>query len=480
MTYAVAPASVPQQMFLEAEEDIVFYGGSAGGGKSFASLAHHLKNIHYPDYKGVVVRRTTPMLQKAGAIWDEAKSLYRKVDKECKIRSHPNMEVTFRNGAIVAFNHFARPDNKDDWQGSQLTSVVMDELTHFEEEQMWYLFSRLRTKLPIKVNLRATMNPDPDGWVLKYVLWYLYPEGHELAGRPDPEKSGKVRYFVRIDNEIHWGNSREELTEKFPKATPLSFKFISATAYDNPYIADSYIAQLEGLPRVEKEILLWGSWFARPESNGFIKREWFEECDIEPPQEEIESTVRAYDFAGTLKSKDSSYDPDYTACVKMSKLKDGSYFIHDVQRIRIRHGEWVKFILDNAELDGRHVDIIVPIDPNPMAQRASDLMFREVIERGYFVRQFKASGSKVDRFRPFASMVMNRGVKILTHCATDFENEIENDLSFFYQELERFDGKRRSGVNGHDDKTLLSLNSLNSVELSLRRKYRAEPLYRCV
>lgn len=26
MTYAVAPASVPQQMFLEAEEDIVFYG----------------------------------------------------------------------------------------------------------------------------------------------------------------------------------------------------------------------------------------------------------------------------------------------------------------------------------------------------------------------------------------------------------------------------------------------------------------------
>lgn len=212
--------------------------------------------------------------------------------------------------------------------------------------------------------------------------------------------------------------------------------------------------------------MLWGSWFARPESNGFIKREWFEECDIEPPQEEIESTVRAYDFAGTLKSKDSSYDPDYTACVKMSKLKDGTYFIHDVQRIRIRHGEWVKFILDNAELDGRHVDIIVPIDPNPMAQRASDLMFREVIERGYFVRQFKASGSKVDRFRPFASMVMNRGVKILTHCATDFENEIENDLSFFYQELERFDGKRRSGVNGHDDKTLLSLNSLNSVKLS--------------
>lgn len=284
------------------------------------------------------------------------------------------------------------------------------------------------------------------------MLWYLYPEGHELAGRPDPDKSGKVRYFIRIDNELIWGETRKELTDKHPKSKPLSFKFIAATAYDNPYIADSYIAQLEGLPRIEKEILLFGSWFARPEANGFVKREWFEECDIEPPQEEIESTVRAYDFAGTLKSKDSSYDPDYTACVKMSKLIDGSYFIHDIQRIRIRHGDWVKFIINNAEEDGRHVDIIVPIDPNPMAQRASDLMFREVIERGYFVRQFKASGSKVDRFRPFASMVMNRGVKILSHCATDHENDIEHDLGFFYTELERFDGRRRSGANGHDDR----------------------------
>lgn len=193
------------------------------------------------------------------------------------------------------------------------------------------------------------------------------------------------------------------------------------------------------------------NWFARPEVTGFAKREWFIEDMQEPPWTDVVHTVRAYDFAGTLKSKDSYYDPDYTACVKMSKLKDGSYFIHDIQRIRIRHGDWVKFILDNARKDGKKVDIVVPIDPNPMAKRASDLMFREVIEAGYFVRQFKASGNKVDRFRPFASMLMNGGVRILENCATDLENGIGNDLSFYYSELENFTGARKSGVDSHDD-----------------------------
>lgn len=448
--YTVAPASIPQEEFLNAEEDIVFYGGAAGGGKSFAALANHLKYIEDKHYKGVVVRRTTPMLMKQGAVWDEAKDLYRLVDPECRIRIK-DRKIVFRTGAEVGFDHFERASNTDNWQGSQLSAVVMDELTHFEESQMWYLISRLRSKAKMRPNLRATMNPDPDSWVLKYILWYLYPEGHELAGRPDPERDGKTRWFYRLDNELRWFSTKKEALEENPNAKPLSFKFISATCYDNPYINDNYIANLEGLGRVEKEILLYGNWFARPEANGYAKREWFKEVLTEPAWVDIDYTVRAYDFAGTLKSSDSYYDPDYTASVKMSKLKDGSYFIHDVKRIRIRHGDWVKFILDSAREDGIGCDIVVPIDPNPMAKRASDLMFREVIEAGYFVRQFKASGNKVDRFRPFASMLMNGGVSILKGCGIDYENNVANELTFYYSELERFDGTRKSGVDSHDD-----------------------------
>ena len=49
----------------------------------------------------------------------------------------------------------------------------------------------------MKPNIRATMNPDPDSWVRKYVDWYLYPEGHDKEGRPDPEKQGVIRYFIQ-------------------------------------------------------------------------------------------------------------------------------------------------------------------------------------------------------------------------------------------------------------------------------------------
>lgn len=298
---------------------------------------------------------------------------------------------------------------------------------------------------------RATMNPEPDSWVRKWVDYYLFPEAHELHGRPDPEKQGKVRWFVRVDNEMMWGDSKEELEERYPGSTPLSFTFISASVYDNPYIEKSYIAFLEGLPRIQKEILLYGSWDARPESEGLIKREWFKEEIQEPAWTDVIKSVRAYDFAGTLKSPDQTFDPDFTTCVRLSKLTDGTYFIHDVQRTRIRFGDWKNFVLTNAHYDGPNVDIVLPVDPNPASKAATQLLAREISENGYFVRTMKSSLRKVDRFRPFASMAMNGGIRILAKCGTDHENKIYNDLNFFYKELEAFTGERKSGMNGHDD-----------------------------
>ena len=147
---------------------------------------------------------------------------------------------------------------------------------------------------------------------------------------------------------------------------------------------------------------------------------------------------------------DAYPSPDYTATVKMSKLKDGTYFIHDIRRTRIRFGDWAKFVIESS-YDDVKTDVLLPIDPNPAAAAATAMLARELSEAGLYVRKMKASSKKVDRFRPFASMCMNGGVKILTNCATDYENKIYNDLNFFYREAEAFDGERRSGENGHDD-----------------------------
>ena len=67
-----------------------------------------------------------------------------------------------------------------------------------------------------------TCNPDPDHYLREWVDWWLYPEGHPKFGLPDPEKNGKERYILRLGDDLHWGDSKEELIEKFgnPRLPP--------------------------------------------------------------------------------------------------------------------------------------------------------------------------------------------------------------------------------------------------------------------
>lgn len=452
MSITIAPASKPQELFLTTPDwvDICFYGGQAGGGKTWAGLAHHLKYMDDPLYRGLTLRRTTPMLLKPGAVWDEAKQLYKEVYPKAQIKIK-DLKIIAPSKGEVSFSHFERVDDTDNFQGAQISSCVMEELCQFEESQFNYILSRLRTKANMKPNMRATMNPDPNSWVRKYVDWYLYPLGHPLHGRPDPAKQGIIRWFVRIDNELHWGDTKEEMAERFPGSTPLSFRFISASVYDNPHIEKSYIAFLEGLPRIEKEILLHGNWEARPAGEGLVRREAFKEADIEPPWNEIVKTVRAYDFASTKKTKDMLYDPDYFASIKISKLRSGDYFIHDIQRTRIGVESWAKTILDNAVRDGYKVDIIIPLDPGASAKFANSQIKKAILTEGFVVREMKTSMDKLNRFRPVAAFINNGYMHILKNCGNDLENGIVNELNFFYSEVESFTGERRSGKNGHDD-----------------------------
>jgi predicted phage terminase large subunit-like protein len=445
MTSVIAPCSIPQELFINSTADICFYGGQAGGGKTFSALMHHMKYMDDPLYRGLILRRTTPMLMKPGAIWDEAKSLYKDIDPGCKIKIK-DLKIIMSSGAEIAFSHFERVDTKDNFQGSQISSVFFDELCQFEEEQFLYLLSRLRTKAKMKPCARAAMNPDPDSFVRKWVDWYLFPQSHPLFGRPDPSKQGVVRWFVRLDNQMIWANSKEELLEHHPESVPLSFQFISASVYDNPHIEPSYIAFLEGLGQIEKELLLYGNWEARAESAGFWKRQWCEELIEAPHRSEFTKIVRAYDLAGELKSSVNA-DPDFSVGVKMGRLKNGNYVILDVIRFRARFGDVISRIIKTAEQDGPEVDVLIPQDPNASAKAACKMMVQQVIEAGFYAKARPTNRSKIDRFRPFGAASENGYIKVVRNCCDCSELEIYNDNNFYYTELEKFNGGRA----GHDD-----------------------------
>ncbi len=57
------PNPGPQTQYLASAEREVLYGGAAGGGKSYATLADPLRDLNNPDFSGLLVRHTTEELR---------------------------------------------------------------------------------------------------------------------------------------------------------------------------------------------------------------------------------------------------------------------------------------------------------------------------------------------------------------------------------------------------------------------------------
>jgi len=398
---------------------------------------------------------------KSGGLFDAAVHLYSQVD-DIKIKLK-DQRIVFGSGASVSFSHYENDSAGQLYHGLELSNVFYDECTHASESHLWWLISRLRTKANLSPSIWVSCNPDPDSFLFDWVKWWLYPEGHEKHGLPDPDKNGITRWILRRDGVINWGESLEEMVYRYgnpnlpmdhPKQVrPLSFQVLLGTIYDNPYLMENqpdYLASLEAMPDVERRRLLLGDWTAREQASTHFLRSWCTEATEEPPKSDIVKTVRSYDLASTLKS-DSNVSPDYTATCKVSKLKNGDYFVHDIQRTRIRFGDWKDFILKNAIADGYGVDIVIPLDPGAAAKAATGMLTREISEEGFRVRTMSTTKSKLDRFRPVSSLAQNGHITFLKNCGTDHENKIYNDLNFAYLELESFTGLRRGGERGHDD-----------------------------
>lgn len=458
----VRPQSPFQQKYLKSNAKILVVGGAAGSSKSYVGLMRHLRWAHDPKYNGYCIRQHSNDLMKAGGLFQEAVGLYSKVYPDIKIRIKDQM-IVFPSGASVSFAHYENDAAGRKYQGLQLSNVFYDEATHANEQHIWWLFSRLRTSANLEPSIWLSCNPDPDSYLYDWVKWWLYPEGHPQHGIADPEKNGITRYVLRQGGEMCWGDTPEELIDRYgnkelpmdhPKQVkPIPFQVLLGTLLDNPALMKAqpdYQSKLEAMPEVEMRRLLLGDWTARETGSTYFQRDWCQEVMDEPAANDIVRTVRAYDFAGTLKSSGNP-SPDYTACVKMSKLKNGDYFVHEVLRTRILFGDWEKFMIENANRDGKNCEIIIPLDPGIGAKAATAILTRSMSEKGYRIRVMKASKGKLDRFRPFSSLSMNGHVTFLKGCSTDLENRIEGNNNFMYRELEAFNGKARSGEAGHDD-----------------------------
>lgn len=239
------PNEGPQTDFLAAGEREVLYGGSAGGGKSYAMLADPLRYMGHPSFSGLLLRHTTEELRE---LIFKSQEMYPKIWKGIKW-SERKMQWTAPSGARLWMSYLDKEDDVLRYQGLAFSWIGFDELTQWPTPFAWnYMRSRLRSTAPdLPVYMRATTNPGGRGhhWVKKMFIdpvapnksfnatdidtgeTLRYPAGHEKAGKP---------LFKR--------------------------KFIPARLKDNPYLSrqGDYEAMLLSLPEQQRRQLLDGDW----------------------------------------------------------------------------------------------------------------------------------------------------------------------------------------------------------------------------
>jgi len=240
------PNPGPQTDFLSSSEREVLYGGSAGGGKSYAMLADPLHGLNDPNFSGLLVRHTTEELRE---LIQKSQELYPRAIPGIKWSERKSQWISPRGGRLW-MSYLDKDMDVTRYQGQAFNWIGFDELTQWPSPFAWdYMRSRLRSASSMELGLymRATTNPGGSGhsWVKKMFI--------------DPAPYNKPFWATNIE-------TGEEI--KYPaghsKAGQSLFKrrFIPASLFDNPYLAESgdYEAMLLSLPEHQRKQLLEGNW----------------------------------------------------------------------------------------------------------------------------------------------------------------------------------------------------------------------------
>lgn len=418
------PQKGPQEQFLSCQADIVFYGGAAGGGKTFALLFECLRWIRFRHFSAVIFRRTSIQVRNSGGLWDTSTTMYPLCEGYPR---ESRLEWGFPSGAKVNFASMEYDKDRFNWQGSQIPLIGFDELTHFSWTQFMYMFSRNRSVSGIPSYIRATTNPDPDSWVRHFIDWYINPQ----TGIAIPERSGKIRWFVIESDKVIWANTKQELLDKDPTRLPKSFSFINSTIYDNKILLErdpGYLASLKALSRFEREQLLLGNWNVRPTAGVFFQRNYFEVIDVLPRNVTF---TRYWDRAATKKTELN--DPDFTVGVKLARDSNGIFYVCDIVRLQESPLQVQNAIKNTASQDGRNIRIGIEQDPGQAGVAEVELLIRMLA--GFNAKAYKVTKDKVTRASPVSAQAEAGNIRVLK----GWWNED------FFKELENFpDG-------GHDD-----------------------------
>lgn len=372
--YIPAKPTLKQAEFLLEGGKEAFYGGAAGGGKSYALLMSALMYVAYPQYSALLLRRTFPELSQRNGLMDIARQWLSGTDAK---PSDQGRVWTFPSGATLAFGYLENENDKYRYQGSEYQFIGWDELTQFTESQYLYLFSRLRRAVdnPVPERMRSASNP---GGL-----------GHQWV---------KERFIEPVSNDT-------------------GRVYIPSKLQENPYLdRESYEANLANLDAVTRAQYLDGDWDIQAAGN-FFKRQWFGLID-DYPRHGMRK-VRYWDMAGTK-------DGDWTVGALVG-IFNGVYYILDIRRARETPGQVELLIKQTAELDGRDVPVRTEEEGGSSGLGMTHHYATDVLV-GWDYRGIKPTDAKAVRAGPFSSAAEQGNVKIVR---AGWTNALLDELTLF-------------------------------------------------
>lgn len=412
----IRPQPGPQEAFLASSADIVIYGGAAGGGKTWGLLVEPLRHVSVGGFGGVIFRRSYPQITNEGGLWDESEQIYPYLGGR-PVRG--DMEWRWANGFKMAFKHLQYDDTVKEWQGAQVPFIGWDQLEHFSKYQFFYMLSRNRSTCGVRPYQRATINPDADHWCAGFIQWWWDPE----TGYPIEERSGVIRWFIQINNQIHWADTQQELIDIYgdpalpaddpEQVQPISVTFIPAKLTDNQILMKKdpgYMAKLKAMSLVEQERLLRGNWKIKPTAGKVFNAGWFEIVDAVPSHGR---RVRRWDFAASevkMKATKAVDDPDFTASCHV-QYTDGVYYILDATADQINPTAADMMVKNYAKQDGKRTRVRWEEEGGASGKRDSAHLVK--LLDGWDARGVRPKGDKIVRMKGLAGQAFNGNVKLL-------------------------------------------------------------------
>lgn len=291
LTKPWTPNAGPQRIALESEADELFYGGTAGGGKTEmlmgAALTRHKRSL--------LLRRTNK----------EASRFIRRFSEIVGHRDGWNGQAqtfTFQDGKIVEFGGCQHEDDKQKYKGDPKDLIGFDEISDFTESQYRFIIGWNRSaEKAQRCRVIAAGNPPTTAegfWVVRYWAPWL-DETH-----PNPARPGELRWFTTIagkDTEVD-GPGPHLVDGEY--VTARSRTFIPAKLIDNPDLADTnYASVLSALPPGLREAYRDGKFsaFANDDDRQAIPTAWIMAAQdrwTEDGWKGFEQTAMAVDCAG--------------------------------------------------------------------------------------------------------------------------------------------------------------------------------------